>query len=69
MEEPKPSTNSNRIREPELRFPAGDSPKPHPPRPTDPRAVEAHFAPLSDSIERPTAQRRLASKVNVPFKL
>ncbi len=69
MEDPKPSTDSDKIREPELRFPAGDSPKPHPPRTTDPRAVAKHFAPLLEAIERPTAEQRLADKVDVPFRL
>lgn len=69
MEEPKQLPSSSRNQEPELRFPVGDSPQPHPARPIDPRAVEAHFAPLLDATGRPTAEQRLASKVDLPFKL
>ncbi len=46
----------------EIELPAGDGPKPHPPRFLDPRIVEAHFAPLMKA--RPSARERWAGKAN-----
>ena len=69
MEDPKPSPDLKSNPKTDLRLPEGDSPRPHRPRPTDPRTVTEHFAPLLEAIERPSAKQRLASKVDAPFQL
>lgn len=66
MEERKPSSESKPATLADLDFPTGAGPRPHPPRPVDPRVVEAHFAPLLK--ERPSPEQRLAKKAGfIPF--
>ncbi len=62
MEEKLPSTAYKLRSLAEIDFPAGEGPKPHPPRFIDPREVEKHFAPLLQN--RPSPEQRWARKAN-----